>query len=679
LIREGVVSTPKVSFLKALGRISHVLDQCGIHDKKIIDALGVLGRTIGAQALALSGRYSMDSGDSALECLGFWEDDKQGRDTSASGFLAGLSMEDISSKCWEALENRDPVRLDGWNRQTSKEGLSVFLWPLFLENDLFGFLSVQNTEKNLSHPARKAFLAAVCRVVELWISKENIQKRFEDLIAFLPNATIGVNTDGVGTVWNPAVEAMTGWKADRIIGKGNYEYALPFYAMRRPLICDLILHPDPKWEATYPEYRKEGDVVHSLIFTPALTGGGAFLNGSTRKMRNLNGKPFGSIHIVRDITRERQMESQLHSSESMFRTITDYAGLGIALFQREKALYYNERFEALLGISGREITLQDLISAVYSEDRKDIGYYLERMFQGLEKGPLRMDLRASLLDEQRHFSSYAQVLEFEGKLTVCFVLDDITEQKALAEKVRQNELRHYHEDRLTALGIMAAGIAHELNQPLNTVRVVTDGFLFGRDEEWNLDQDELFDGLEMISRQVIRMSEVIQNIRNFAREDREQTPGEVSANEAIENVFSMIGRQLEAHGVFIEKDLAVGLPAIRTNMNRLEQVIMNLIVNARQALDECPHEYRRLKVKTKTKDGRVLIEVSDNATGIPEDLIVRVFDPFFTTKEVGKGTGLGLSISRSIVSELGGTMEAFNNDNGGATFLINAPASGGLL
>jgi PAS domain S-box-containing protein len=198
----------------------------------------------------------------------------------------------------------------------------------------------------------------------------------------------------------------------------------------------------------------------------------------------------GSMHIVHDITRERQIESQLQSSESMFRTITDYAGLGIALFQKEKALSYNERFEALLGISGREITLQDLINTVYSEDRQEISFYLDQMFQGTENKPLRLVLRAQPADNLRDYSSYAQVLDYEGKLTVCFVCDDITEQKKLARRARMNELKLYREGRLTSLGIMAAGIAHELNQPLNTIRVITDGFLFGRQKEWELDPDE---------------------------------------------------------------------------------------------------------------------------------------------------------------------------------------------
>ena len=267
-------------------------------------------------------------------------------------------------------------------------------------------------------------------------------------------------------------------------------------------------------------------------------------------------------------------------------------------------------------------------------------------------------------------------MEYEDRSTIQFILDDITEQKELADKARLNELRLHHDDRLIALGTMAAGIAHELNQPLNTISVVADGLLYGRDEGWPLDHEELFEGLEMISRQVVRMSEVIQNIRNFARDDKRKANEDVNANEAVANVFAMVGRQLEVHDIMVHKIMVPDLPAIKANLNRLEQVIMNLIVNARQALDECRHDGRELWVRTGRQNGLVLVEVGDNATGIPSDILPKIFDPFFTTKEVGKGTGLGLTVSQSIMAEFKGRIDVFNNEKGGATFMVTAPACG---
>jgi two-component system, NtrC family, sensor kinase len=138
----------------------------------------------------------------------------------------------------------------------------------------------------------------------------------------------------------------------------------------------------------------------------------------------------------------------------------------------------------------------------------------------------------------------------------------------------------------------------------------------------------------------------------------------------------MIGRQIEAHGIRVEKDLDPELPSLRVSLNELEQVVMNLIVNARQALDGSSSDVKKLRVKTGIQEGAVLIEVSDNGGGIPVHLQEKIFDPFFTTKAAGKGTGLGLSISQSIVSKFGGRIEVYNNESGGATFVVFVPAAG---
>lgn len=655
---------------QTLEKITSLLGRSSMNDRRIDQTLNLFCTSIDASAAGIYLRRYLEPEKFVFECMAKYSSNK----TIDLGHVERFDPKIISKTDYGRLTDHEVlyVNVASLGLQGDFDALVI---PLFLEERLFGLIVVFEVEREKAAQYGDGYVEVFSRVIELWVGKMNIDKQNQDIIDFFPNAIIGIDNKGVAQIWNPAVEKMTGWKAERIVGKGNYEYALPFYDLRRPLMADLIQHPDPEWEATYPEVRKEGDVIHCLVFTPALTGGGAFLTGSTRLMRDINNYPIGSLHIVRDITREKQIESQLHSSESMFKTITDYAGLGIALFRREKALYYNERFEAFLGISGREIVPQDLIDAVYAEDREEIRSNLEKMFNDELKGPLRLDLRAQLDNELRYYSSYAQVLDYEGKLTVYFVLDDTTEQMKLAQRARLNELKLYHEGRLTSLGIMAAGIAHELNQPLNTIRVVTDGYLYGKDEGWELDQDELFESLEMISRQVVRMSQVIQNIRNFAREDREQSFTDVGVNEAIKNVFSMIGRQLEAHNIKVVKELESELPAIKTHLNRLEQVIMNLVVNSRQALDACAHKEKELWVKTGTRNNSVFIEVGDNASGIPETLLKQIFDPFFTTKEVGQGTGLGLTISQSIVAEFGGRLDVLNNAKGGATFIVSAPLS----
>jgi PAS domain S-box-containing protein len=547
------------------------------------------------------------------------------------------------------------------------------LVPASLEGETAGFLGLWDWGGDRGGALPGPFLRAVRAILEIWMARLNLEKRLLDFVEFIPNATFVMHRDGAITMWNRATAEMTGWDADRVVGRGNYEHAIPYYGFRRPILSNLILHPDPKWEATYPEFRREGDDLYTLSFCPALPDGGAYLTTKTSRIYDLNHRLWGAIHTVRDVSRERRMEKSLHRSESMYRTIAEFAGVGIMLLRHEGVLYANERVGRFMGISHREVTIEDLLEWVHPEDRDAVSGSLETLFDGQAEA-LRFEFRARRDDGLGHYRGFAQVIEYEDRPTVHFVLDDVSEQKELAHKARLNELRMYHEDRLTALGIMAAGIAHELNQPLNTVRVVTDGLLYGRDAGWAVDAEELYDNLEMVSRQVTRMAEVIQNIRDFAREDRGHDEEDVNPNVAVENVFAMLGRQLEAHGIRVRRDLASQLPAVRARMSRLEQVIMNLVVNARQALDDCGHGEKDLWVRTALRDGHVTIEVGDNATGIAPGLMNKIFDPFFTTKEVGKGTGLGLTITQSIVAEMGGRLEAFNNEQGGATFVVSAPA-----
>jgi histidine kinase len=290
--------------------------------------------------------------------------------------------------------------------------------------------------------------------------------------------------------------------------------------------------------------------------------------------------------------------------------------------------------------------------------------------------PLKFHFRYTKKDALYHLRCYSQVEDYGDNPIVHLIVEDVTKQLALYEKARLNEVRMFHEDRLSALGVLTTGIAHELNQPLSTIKVITDSILYGKEEGWSLNEQELFENLEVISQQVSRMAGVIQNIRIYGREDRPQDQILVRPNDAIHNVLLMIGRQLEIAHIKLHKDFSPALPLIRTTLSRLEQVILNLVVNAQQAFENCGHKNRQIWIRSYSTDGEIIhIEIEDNAVGVPEALKVKIFDPFFTTKGVGQGTGMGLAISNSIVSELNGTIEVYNNDKGGATFAVVIPSA----
>jgi len=661
--------------VQTLAGISKVLNSPIDNERLIKDALRFMALEVSAGGAALIKKHFIDERQFSLGWIGSWT--LNGGDTLQHLFESGLTKaETIPRGWWDQLESHEIVFVKDPLFMGLGEVSNIILVPLFLDDNLYGFIAVWNVKKkNFSGGPVKDFMAAVGYVFELWISKGNIEKRFHDTINFIPTPMIAMNSKGVTVLWNKATEAMTGWDAKRVLGKGDHQNAVPFYNLRRTTVLDLILNPDPDWESKYLEFRKEKDGIFATTYCPALPGGGAFVSCKVSLLYDANNRTWGAIQMIRDITREREIEKNLLRSESMYRAITDFAGIGMMLFRKNQILYCNEHLLKFVGVSEIEMTPMALIQWAYPEDREEIVRTLENLFSG-KIDVVRFEFRAQNYDEVRYYSCFAQVLEYEDQSAIHLILDDITEQRKLAHKARLNELRMYHDDRLTALGTMAAGIAHELNQPLNTIRVLTDGLLFGRDEGWPLDQEEIFEILKMISEQVLRMSEVIQNIRNFAREDRVEERDDINPNEAVKSVFSMIGRQLEAHGIQVEKDLSPNLPPLKTSRNRLEQVIMNLVVNAQQALAGCHHGEKQLWVRTGVRSGLITIEVGDNATGIPQGHMMKIFDPFFTTKEVGKGTGLGLSISQSIVTEFGGRIEVLNNYKGGATFIINASSYG---
>jgi PAS domain S-box-containing protein len=633
------------------------------------EALHLTAVFFGAQQIVLYRKHYSDSKNFHLRRTGYWQ--KQSNSPKRHFLPASrLKASILTADQWQRIEAHEAISVEN-AAAGYKSGQNLFL-PLSLGKGLFGFI-VLNGIDGFSGIVQSNINEALCQVFEAWIARLNAEKQLLDFIDFVRHPILTVDSDGIITGWSKASEEMTGWRRKDLIGRGNYSQGLAYYGTRRPTIPDLILHPDSKWEATYPEFRREGNTIYSLSFCPAVIGGGAYLRTKTSIIHDLSNRIAGDIHMVEDMSRELEMKENLNRSESMYRAITDFAGVGIMVLTRDSILYHNEHFAELLKNPNDIIGLDALRSWISREDRERVFGYIENLSSEPE-GIARFEFSAGRGEKKKYYKAYIKVMQSDGELALHFIADDITKQRELAQKARLNEMRIQHEDRLTALGIMAAGIAHELNQPLNHIRMTADSLLLSEEKNWRLTSEDIDRGLQVISRQVVRMSQIIQNVRNFSSKDHGQITDYIQINNAVENVFCMIGRQIEAHGIRLHKNLNQNLPSIRMNQNRLEQVILNLVVNARQALDQCQKREKNLFIGTGTTLERVFIEVTDNGVGIPEDLKQKIFEPFFTTKEVDEGTGLGLSIVQSIMEEYGGSVEVVNNEMGGATFTVFGPA-----
>lgn len=243
---------------------------------------------------------------------------------------------------------------------------------------------------------------------------------------------------------------------------------------------------------------------------------------------------------------------------------------------------------------------------------------------------------------------------------VLLILRDIT-----AERARQEQLKHV--DRLASIGEMAAGVAHELNNPLTGV-VGYSELLLGREVPQDVQTD-----IEVIHRNAQRAITIVRSLLAFSRR-QELNKQRLSINDTIRQVLEMRGYQLKVSNIEVVTQLATGLPDVLADAQQLEQVFLNIILNAEQAMLEV-HNRGTLTIRTGVRGGMVRVVLSDDGPGIPAENLWRVFNPFFTTKEPGKGTGLGLSICHGIVAEHGGRIYAESKVGEGATFFVELPVA----
>ena len=237
---------------------------------------------------------------------------------------------------------------------------------------------------------------------------------------------------------------------------------------------------------------------------------------------------------------------------------------------------------------------------------------------------------------------------------------DVTE-----ERIRRAHLTQA--DRLSTLGEMAVGLAHELNQPLSAIIVLAD-LVSLLVERGDTPAAEIIGKVERIAAMAERAGKIIKNLRNFARHSASSN-GPVCLSDAIDNTRAMVGRLIEADGIRIEVALPPDLPAVHGDMTQIEQVLVNLLMNARDALLAAARNPACIAI-TATRDAdSISLHIADNAGGIDPALQERLFEPFFTTQGNASGTGLGLSIARSAMNAMNGAITV-RNDTEGAVFTL---------
>lgn len=251
---------------------------------------------------------------------------------------------------------------------------------------------------------------------------------------------------------------------------------------------------------------------------------------------------------------------------------------------------------------------------------------------------------------------------------------------------KETESLANQQSRLAAIGELATGMAHEITQPLNSISFSVEN-LSTRFSNGTVDSAYLRNKVSAINADIDRVRRVIDHVRLFARSVPEEYHTGFSVNTTIQNALGLFGVQLATREIDLSVNLAENLPEVQGNPFQYEQVVLNLLSNARDAVEERLHLDAEsnnpdpmpaiIRIRSWAEPGLVCLEISDNGTGIPEELGARVFDPFFTTKLPGKGTGLGLSISFGIIREMGGSIE-LGYPVRGASLIVKVPAWKGV-
>jgi C4-dicarboxylate-specific signal transduction histidine kinase len=248
-------------------------------------------------------------------------------------------------------------------------------------------------------------------------------------------------------------------------------------------------------------------------------------------------------------------------------------------------------------------------------------------------------------------------------------------RRELAELARKQEEQLVHSTRLAELGEMAAAIAHELNQPLTGIRNYARNAFYMLDKAVG-SQEEVKGNLRLISEQVDRAAKIINQMRELTRRS-DRHFGSVDINGIIRESVEFLLPQMKLSQVEVQLALAQELPDIQGDRIRLAQVFLNLLANARQAMEESPVRQLRIRsYRAPDPGGAVVVEIADSGKGFSPEVAEKLFVPFFTTKKSGHGTGLGLSISRSILKDHQGTIEARGEEGRGAVFVIRLPLAG---
>ena len=387
----------------------------------------------------------------------------------------------------------------------------------------------------------------------------------------------------------------------------------------------------------------------------------------TAPIRDAQGNITAAMEMCLDLTQMKFLEDEAKKSEEKYRMIFDTIPNPVFVLDRGslEIMDCNDNVAAVYGFS-KDTILNTSFLDLFEEDERQT--YKDKM------------TRVNVMNRVRQIRKDGHIIYvnirisstgYRGQEVLLVTTSDITERLMAEQQLIQA-------GKMATLGEMATGVAHELNQPLSVIKTAS-SFMHkkvGKDEP--IEDDILRTLTEEIDSQVDRASRIITHMREFGRKS-EVGKEEIQVNDVIKRSLEIFIQQLKLREIEVVLELEEDLPAVMADSNRLEQVLINLLINARDAVEERWKDSdrkgaeKKIFLRTRFEGFKVIIEVEDTGTGIPESIIDKIFEPFFTTKKVGMGTGLGLSISYGIIQAYHGIIRVETKEKEGTMFIIQLP------
>jgi PAS domain S-box-containing protein len=373
----------------------------------------------------------------------------------------------------------------------------------------------------------------------------------------------------------------------------------------------------------------------------------------------------------------RQTQQALTESEARYRTMFENALAGVGIVDDTgKLVFVNERYVEILGYRMEDVIGHDVRKRIAPEYLDEINRRFTRILAG-EVLKDAHEFEVTHADGGRRtiqVCANAYRPEGGGIYTIIHVMD-VTESRVADRKQREALQLAERTSRLASIGVMAGGITHEINQPLNAIMLHAETLQFLA-KSGRLDQTApVLEALDHIVMSTERISEIVRHMRSFWVAPGRPQVAPVDLNAAALHGLEMTEQKIRSHAIRLETAWSPDPLVVKADALQLEQIAINLISNAVNALDKIKRGDKRVAVRTRREGAQAVLEVEDNGIGLPPEGD-RIFDPFFSTEKEQGGTGLGLAIVKMFVEKFSGTVRAGNNAEGGAIFTVRLPLEG---